>query len=97
MRRAVLAKFSYPPNKAIRQQLLETGSRLLIEASPWDDFWGCGLSADGFHASNQKYPGRNELGKILMEVRDILREREGGKNADGTEPSEAKGEESENK
>jgi predicted NAD-dependent protein-ADP-ribosyltransferase YbiA (DUF1768 family) len=44
---------------------LATGDEEIIENSPIDSYWGCG--ADG--------QGKNMLGKILMETRDILRER----------------------
>jgi predicted NAD-dependent protein-ADP-ribosyltransferase YbiA (DUF1768 family) len=40
----------------------------LIMNAPSDYYWGCG--ADG--------SGKNMLGRILMEVRAILRERQGG-------------------
>jgi predicted NAD-dependent protein-ADP-ribosyltransferase YbiA (DUF1768 family) len=42
--------------------LLSTGNATLIEDSPMDFYWGCG--SDG--------TGKNMLGKILMEYRDIL-------------------------
>lgn len=101
MRRGVLAKFSYRPNKDLRQSLLDTGNRSLIEASPWDTYWGCGWSEAMFHASpNKNYPGRNELGKILMEVRDIIREKERNeahkKNASKTRPLKGKERQSQN-
>ncbi|GJE95792.1 NADAR family protein [Phanerochaete sordida] len=48
----------------LRQLLLDTGNRVLVEDSPVDSFWGCG--ADG--------KGRNELGKALMRLRDKLRQ-----------------------
>ena len=66
MKGAVLRKFE--THQDIRQRLLATGERELVENAPSDYFWGCG--ADG--------SGKNMLGKILMEVRDALREgREG--------------------
>jgi ribA/ribD-fused uncharacterized protein len=46
--------------------LLSTGNQLIVENSPVDYYWGCG--ADG--------SGKNMLGKILMEVREILRKEE---------------------
>lgn len=99
MRRGVLAKFSYRPNKDLRQRLLDTGNRILIEASPFDTYWGCGWSADMYRASpSEHYPGRNELGKVLMEVRDILRAKESneehGKKGNNTRSAKAKKKES---
>ena len=61
MRRAVLQKFS--THADIRQLLLDTGDEMIIENAPTDYYWGCG--ADG--------SGKNRLGQILMEVRQILR------------------------
>jgi ribA/ribD-fused uncharacterized protein len=64
MRRAVLRKFE--THADIRELLLATGDEELIEKTTDDYYWGCGT--DG--------TGKNMLGKILMEVRAILRERE---------------------
>ncbi|AFY35025.1 NADAR family protein [Calothrix sp. PCC 7507] len=61
MRKAVLRKFE--THADIREILLDTGNVEIIENSPIDSYWGCG--ADG--------SGKNMLGIILMEVREILR------------------------
>lgn len=62
MRDIVTAKFTQNPDLA--QKLLETGNELLQEENSWNDkFWG---TVNG--------EGENHLGKILMEVRDRLRE-----------------------
>ncbi len=63
MRRAVLRKFE--THDDIRAILLSTGDELIVENAPKDYYWGCG--SDG--------SGKNRLGQILMEVRDILRQR----------------------
>jgi ribA/ribD-fused uncharacterized protein len=63
MHQAVLRKFE--THTDLCQALLATGSEPLIENAPDDFYWGCG--ADG--------TGQNNLGKILMEVRSILRGR----------------------
>lgn len=60
MRRAVLQKFS--THAEIRDILLATGNESIVENSPFDYYWGCGK--DG--------TGKNMLGQILMEVREIL-------------------------
>ena len=62
MREAVEAKFRQ--HEELRAMLLETGDATLIEHTENDDFWGDG--GDG--------SGRNELGRILMAVRDRLRQ-----------------------
>lgn len=47
----------------VRRKLLDTGDRELIENSWRDDFWGWGPNRDG----------RNQLGKLWMEIRAELR------------------------
>ena len=61
MRKAVEAKFTQHPD--LRALLLSTGDAELIEHTDADDFWGDG--GDG--------SGRNVLGRILMDVRELLR------------------------
>jgi ribA/ribD-fused uncharacterized protein len=57
----VFCKFSH--NNYLKIMLLDTGDRLIVEGNRWgDQFWG---------VSNGH--GRNELGRILMYVRDILK------------------------
>lgn len=65
MQRGVLRKFEIHADA--RKLLLSTGDELIIENSPIDYYWGCG--ADG--------SGKNMLGQILMDVREILRVRAG--------------------
>lgn len=60
MRRGVRRKFETHPD--ICDILLSTGNELIVEKSPIDYYWGCG--ADG--------SGKNMLGQILVEVREIL-------------------------
>jgi hypothetical protein len=62
MREVVLAKFTQ--HTEIREILLGTGDALLIEHTENDNYWGDG--GDG--------QGKNMLGKILMQVREKLRE-----------------------
>jgi ribA/ribD-fused uncharacterized protein len=64
MRAIVLAKFSQHAD--LRATLLATGDAKLIEHTDRDAFWG-----DGGNGS-----GKNWLGRILMEVREQLREDE---------------------
>ncbi len=46
----------------VERKLRQTGERAIIEDSPKDDFWGWGVNRNG----------RNELGKIWMELRKEL-------------------------
>jgi ribA/ribD-fused uncharacterized protein len=57
---ALLAKFTQILD--LRNRLLATAPAVLIENSPRDAFWGVG--ADG--------TGKNRLGAMLMELRDVL-------------------------
>lgn len=61
MKDGILAKFRQHPD--LRDRLLGSGSRLLVERTKNDSYWGDG--GDG--------SGLNRLGNILMEVRDELR------------------------
>lgn len=60
MRRAVLEKFK--ANNYAKKILLSTEDEKIIEKTTKDYHWGCG--EDG--------TGKNILGKILMDTRDIL-------------------------
>ena len=63
MKRLVNTKFM---RKDLEELLLDTGNEELVEGNNWGDtFWG---------VCNGK--GRNELGKILMELREELRKDE---------------------
>jgi ribA/ribD-fused uncharacterized protein len=71
--RANRAKFEQNP--ALREFLLGTGKRVLVEASPVDRIWGIGLAGDDPAAEDpQQWRGLNLLGFALMEVRSILSE-----------------------
>lgn len=61
MLKAVLAKFR--SNKDILQKLIDTGEEEIIENTDIDYYWGCG----------EDKTGRNEFGKILVKVREILK------------------------
>lgn len=66
------AKFSQ--HRALRDYLLATRDRVLVEASPVDRIWGIGLAAnDAAAADPRTWRGLNLLGFALMEVRDRLR------------------------
>jgi len=59
----------------LKDKLLATGDRELVEASPLDSIWGCGFDAENALA-NRKDWGLNLLGKALMKVRERLRAQE---------------------
>lgn len=65
-------KFGADPG--LRQYLLGTGERVLVEASPVDRIWGIGLTADDDAATDpERWRGPNLLGFALMEARRLLR------------------------
>lgn len=67
--RANEAKFAQNPE--LGEFLRQTGSRVLVEASPVDRIWGIGLAQDDERASNpNEWQGLNLLGFALMQVRD---------------------------
>jgi N-glycosidase YbiA len=57
MEKALRQKFT--AHLELRQLLLNTGTTTIIEDSPVDYFWGCGLDRSG----------KNHLGEILMQIR----------------------------
>lgn len=73
VKRGVKAKFAQ--NKDILRTLLDTGNELLAECSPYDKKWGVGIDiGDPERLTVAKWKGQNLLGRILMEVREELRE-----------------------
>lgn len=67
-----VAKFGQ--HAALRDFLLSTGSRVLVEASPRDRIWGIGLGANNeLSADPGNWRGLNLLGFALMEARCRLR------------------------
>ena len=61
-------------NPELKDFLLRTGDKILVEASPRDRIWGIGMGRANENACNPAaWRGRNLLGFALMEVRDELR------------------------
>jgi ribA/ribD-fused uncharacterized protein len=66
-----LAKFSQ--NYKARKFLMNTGDRILVEASPYDKIWGIGLDSSHKDAKNPlRWKGTNLLGFALIKVRSML-------------------------
>jgi len=69
--RANYAKFSQ--DSRLKQFLINTGNKVMVEASPVDKIWGVGLSATHDHIYNPRlWKGLNLLGYALMVVREQL-------------------------
>lgn len=60
----------FSQNKNDREVLLSTKG-ILVEASPYDNVWGIGLSKEDPRAQNENtWKGKNLLGKILTKLRN---------------------------
>lgn len=61
-------------NPLLRQVLLETKNKELVEASPYDTIWGIGLGYDHPDIEDKtKWRGTNWLGEVLMETREAIK------------------------
>lgn len=60
-------------NPLLKEFLINTKNRVLVEASPVDSIWGVGMDKHNPNVLNpKKWKGLNLLGFALMEVRDGL-------------------------
>ena len=73
MTKAIYLKFSQNPR--LKELLLETYPKTLIEATNRDSFWGSGLPTDDkrHHTQPNRLPGQNALGILLMSIREYFR------------------------
>lgn len=70
----LVAKFSSGP--IIKQILLDTGDKHIVEASPYDVVWGIGMGVDDEDILDEsKWKGKNFLGICLMNARNILQDK----------------------
>jgi ribA/ribD-fused uncharacterized protein len=61
-------------NPKLKEFLLNTKDKIIVEASPSDSVWGIGLSEDQNDKWNvYSWPGKNLLGFALMEIRDKIK------------------------
>jgi len=71
MFRACFSKFSQ--NAKLLEALVDTGTKELVEASPFDTIWGIGLGPNDPKALDKsQWKGLNLLGMILMDIRYIF-------------------------
>ena len=69
-------RLKYEQNKHCLDYLLDTEDAVLIEHAFWGDtFWGCVLK-------DERYEGENHTGKLLMEIREELRDKIANINSD---------------
>jgi len=66
--------YKFTQNKKMRDVLLATDGKVLVEASPLDTIWGIGYGKDNPNATDPRcWRGSNLLGFALMELRDELK------------------------
>lgn len=66
-----IAKFSQ--NDELKNFLISTNKKILVEASPFDRIWGIGMGKDSENIENPlMWRGENLLGFALMEAREII-------------------------
>ncbi len=66
------AKFTQNPD--MLKDLLATGDRIMVEASPKDNIWGIGLDENHPDVLDEsKWKGTNLLGKALIAVRERIK------------------------
>jgi hypothetical protein len=70
MKKVCMAK--YTQNTSLREFLLSTGTSYIAEDNPNDGFWGIKMSRHSPRSKNRKNFKENNLGLILMEIRDTL-------------------------
>lgn len=64
----------YFQNTRLKNILLNTGDKILVEANPRDTRWAIGLSAEDDRVLDEsQWQGENLLGKVLMELRKDLK------------------------
>lgn len=70
----LLRKFYQNPE--LKQILLDTGDKIIVEASPYDKVWGIGMGVNNYPdiLDQSKWKGQNLLGESLMRVRTRLRD-----------------------
>jgi ribA/ribD-fused uncharacterized protein len=62
-------------NETLRNYLLTTVDRIIVEASPVDPVWGIGMASNSERIENpHAWKGQNLLGFALMETREFLRD-----------------------
>jgi ribA/ribD-fused uncharacterized protein len=68
-----ICRLKFVQNLDLKEFLLATQNTLLAEDNVNDGFWGIALSRNGPRAKNTQNFKRNELGKILMKIRQEFR------------------------
>jgi len=65
--------YKFSQNKRLYDMLLNTAPSRLVEANPYDEWWGIGLDKDAaLLISEDAWPGLNVLGLVLTDLRDFF-------------------------
>ena len=65
---ALYAKFSQ--NLDLRSMIIKTGTKEIVECSPYDFIWGNGLDiVNTLNTPKEQWQGKNRLGVCMMKVR----------------------------
>ena len=82
MKIVLRAKFSRPD---LKERLIETGNKTLVELNEFDTFFGAGISLKNTAFSDRKvWKGQNVLGFLLMNLRSELSEQGEGQTVPKT-------------
>ena len=71
MTEGLLLKFGQ--NEDLKKVLLDTGDKIIAEASPFDKLWGIGIDETTAIKNKNQWKGLNWLGECLMNVRAQLK------------------------
>lgn len=64
----------YTQNPELGNKLKGTNNLILVECNPRDPIWGIGLSAEeAVLVTPNEWKGKNLLGRVLMDVRKVIR------------------------
>lgn len=64
----------FTQNEDLKDHLLKTGNKILVEASPYDPIWGIKMAKEDPNVMNpMKWRGTNYLGFALTNVKDKIR------------------------
>ena len=70
--KANYAKFTQ--NDDCYEELMRSGDKVIVEASPYDCIWGVGLGSDNPKVLDEKnWRGTNWLGEAIMKVRETIK------------------------
>jgi len=65
--------YKFIQNEDLKEQLLKTGTKILVEASPLDNIWGIGMSENDSGVENpMNWKGLNLLGQAITLVKQEI-------------------------